>query len=93
MVWMSVRRLTPLVVALPFLCAADLGTRQAASTTSTSCRSTSPADEQNLTNDPAFDVAPAVARDGRIAFVSTRGGEGRRLRTKATSMRTATPRA
>ena len=28
--------------------------------------------ETNLTHDPAVDLAPAVARDGRIAFVSTR---------------------
>lgn len=30
--------------------------------------------QTNLTHDPAVDIAPAVARDGRIVFVSTRGG-------------------
>jgi Tol biopolymer transport system component len=30
--------------------------------------------QTNLTRDPALDGSPAVARDGRIAFVSTRGG-------------------
>ena len=30
--------------------------------------------ETNLTRTAAFDGSPAVARDGRIAFVSTRGG-------------------
>lgn len=30
----------------------------------------------NLTRDPATDVAPAVARGGRIVFVSTRDGSG-----------------
>jgi Tol biopolymer transport system component len=30
--------------------------------------------ETNLTHNPAFDVNPAVARDGRIAFFSTRDG-------------------
>jgi TolB protein len=30
--------------------------------------------QTNLTRNPAFDGSPAVARDGRIAFVSTRGG-------------------
>jgi Tol biopolymer transport system component len=30
--------------------------------------------QTNLTHDPAIDVAPTVARDGRIAFFSSRGG-------------------
>jgi Tol biopolymer transport system component len=30
--------------------------------------------QTNLTRNPAFDGSPAVARDGRIVFVSTRGG-------------------
>src|SRR5437763_2736010 len=30
----------------------------------------------NLTHDPAADLSPAVSRDGRIAFVSTRGRNG-----------------
>jgi Tol biopolymer transport system component len=32
--------------------------------------------QTNLTDNPAFDVNPAVARDGRIAFFSTRDGSG-----------------
>jgi Tol biopolymer transport system component len=30
--------------------------------------------QKNLTQNPAVDLSPAVARDGRIVFVSTRGG-------------------
>lgn len=32
--------------------------------------------QTNLTHDPAWDVNPAVARDGRIAFFTNRGGGG-----------------
>jgi len=31
--------------------------------------------QTNLTHDPAFDVNPAVARDGKIVFLSTRDGD------------------
>jgi hypothetical protein len=31
--------------------------------------------QTNLTRNPAFDASPVVARDGRIAFVSARGGD------------------
>jgi Tol biopolymer transport system component len=67
-------RLLLLLVALPFMAPADLG-RAASAEYNVEIVAIDLAGRQtNLTRNPALDVDPAVARDGRIAFFSSRGG-------------------
>lgn len=69
-------RLLLLAVALPLLAPADLG-RGASKQFNFDIVAINLAGRQTyLTQDPGVDVSPAVARDGRIVFVSTRGGLG-----------------
>src|SRR5437667_12050855 len=68
-------RLLILAVALPFLGNADLG-RAAGKQFDVEIVAIDLAGRQtNLTQNPAWDSAPAVSRDGRIVFLSTRDGE------------------
>jgi Tol biopolymer transport system component len=69
-------RLLLLAVALPLVAQADLG-RGAAEQYNIDIVAIDLGGRQtNLTANPAVDVAPAVASDGRIVFVSTRSGAG-----------------
>jgi Tol biopolymer transport system component len=67
-------RLLLFAFALPFLAPSDLG-RAASNEFNYDIVAIDLAGRQtNLTHDPAVDVAPAAARDGRIVFASTRDG-------------------
>ena len=63
-----------LVVALPLVASADVG-HAARKEFNVDIIAINLAGRQtNLTRNPAWDSAPAVSRDGRIVFLSTRGG-------------------
>jgi Tol biopolymer transport system component len=63
-----------LVVALPLVASADVG-HAARKEFNVDIIAVNLAGRQtNLTRNPAWDSAPAVSRDGRIVFLSTRGG-------------------
>jgi Tol biopolymer transport system component len=69
-------RLLLLGVALALFAPADLG-RAASAQYNVEIVAIDLAGRQvNLTRDPALDVAPAVARDARVAFFSSRDGSG-----------------
>lgn len=71
---MRMDRLLPFAVALPLLGAADVG-HTAGTEYNIDIVAVDLAGRQtNLTHNPAIDVNPAVARDGRVAFVSSRDG-------------------
>jgi TolB protein len=72
-------RLLLLALALPLAATADLGRAAADEYNVDIVAVDLGGRETNLSHDPAVDVAPAVARDGRIAFVSTRNGTGAEL--------------
>jgi Tol biopolymer transport system component len=72
-------RLLLLALALPLAATADLGRAAADEYNIDIVAVDLGGRETNLSHDPAVDVAPAVARDGRIAFVSTRNGAGAEL--------------
>lgn len=90
----TVHRLLLLAVLLPFLAPADLG-RAANEEYDVEIVAVDLAGGQtNLTRNAAVDLAPAVADDGRIVFLSTRGGspdlyvmdgDGRNVRRLTTS--------
>jgi Tol biopolymer transport system component len=64
-----------LALAVPFVGAADLGAAASGEYNIDIVAIDLAGRQTNLTRDyPAIDVAPSVARDGRIAFVSDRGG-------------------
>jgi TolB protein len=63
-----------LAVALPFLGAADGGRASSHEYNVDIVAIDLAGRRTNLTQNPAVDLAPAVARNGRIVFVSTRGG-------------------
>lgn len=67
-------RLLLLAVVLPLMVAADLGGAASKQFNIDIVAIDLTGRQMNLTQDPAVDVAPAVARDGRIVFLSTRGG-------------------
>jgi Tol biopolymer transport system component len=68
-------RLLLLAVVLSLVGAADVG-RASSKEFNFEIVATDLAGRQtNLTHDPAIDAGPAVASDGRIAFVSSRGGK------------------
>jgi Tol biopolymer transport system component len=68
-------RLLLLAIALPFVGNVDLG-RAASAEYNVDIVAIDLAGRQtNLTQNPAVDLAPAVARDGRIVFLSTRDGD------------------
>jgi Tol biopolymer transport system component len=67
-------RLLILAVALAFLGVASVGGARNAEFNFDIVAVDLAGRETNLTRNAAFDGSPAVARDGRIAFVSTRGG-------------------
>lgn len=70
------RRLLLLAVAVPLLAGAGLG-RAASGQYNIDIYAVDLAGhETNLTRHPAVDLSPAVARDGRIVFLSSRGGNG-----------------
>jgi Tol biopolymer transport system component len=67
-------RLLPLAVVLSLVGAADVG-RASSKEFNLEIGATDLAGRQtNLTHNPAIDTGPAVASDGRIAFLSSRGG-------------------
>src|SRR5438128_3315940 len=86
-------RLLILAIALPFVGNADFG-RAASKQFDFEIVAIDLAGRQtNLTQNPAVDVAPAMSRDGRIVFLSTRdggaelyvmGGDGRNVRRLTT---------
>jgi TolB protein len=65
-----------LAFALPLLAAADIGQGATKQYNIDIVAVDVARHQKNLTHNPAIDVNPAVARDGRIAFVSTRDGGG-----------------
>jgi TolB protein len=67
-------RLLLLAVALAFLGPAGAGAARNAEFNHDIVAVDLAGRQTNLTRNPAFDGSPAVARDGRIVFVSTRGG-------------------
>ena len=67
-------RSVPLVVALSFLGGAGAGRASSEQFNWEIVAIDLTGRQTNLTRDPAVDAAPAVARDGRIVFVSPRGG-------------------
>jgi Tol biopolymer transport system component len=69
-------RLLLFAVALPLLVAADLGHAAKQQFNFDIVAIDLAGRETNLTHNPAVDVSPAVARSGRIVFVSTRGAPG-----------------
>jgi Tol biopolymer transport system component len=67
-------RLLLLAVVLPLMVPADLGGAASKQFDIDIFAVDLAGRQRNLTQDPAVDVAPAVARDERIVFLSTRGG-------------------
>src|SRR5262245_52587391 len=69
-------RLLPLGVVLALFVPSGLGHATSAENNTEIVAIDLAGRQTNLTQNPAFDVNPAVARDGRIAFFSTRDGSG-----------------
>src|SRR5438876_130950 len=67
-------RLLLLALVLPLLGVADVGGAASMEPNYDIVAISLAGRQTNLTHDAAMDVNPAVARDGRIAFLSNRGG-------------------
>src|SRR5437879_2650833 len=74
MIGTGMYRLILLALVLPFAGTADLGRASSSEYNADIVAIDLAGRETTLTHNPALDVNPAVARDGRIAFFSDRGG-------------------
>jgi tricorn protease len=69
-------RLLPLGLALALFAPSGLGLATSAQNNTEIVAIDLAGRQTNLTHNPALDINPTVARDGRIAFFSTRDGSG-----------------